>query len=129
MLELKILREKPEFVIERLAVKNFDAREIVSRILEIDAQRRSIQTQLDANLSQQNKAAKSIGMLMKEGKKEEAEAAKKEVASLKNSSAELQQKLDSLQKEQLDNLVLLRLYNNHIVDNKIHLLLLLLFLP
>ena len=107
MLELKILREKPEFVIERLAVKNCDAREIVSRILDIDAQRRSIQTQLDANLSQQNKAAKSIGMLMKEGKKEEAEAAKKEVASLKNSSAELQQKLDSLQKEQLDNLVLL----------------------
>ena len=87
MLELKILREKPEFVIERLAVKNFDAREIVSRILDIDAQRRSIQTQLDANLSQQNKAAKSIGMLMKEGKKEEAEAAKKEVASLKISSA------------------------------------------
>ena len=75
MLELKILREKPEFVIERLAVKNFDAREIVSRILDIDAQRRSIQTQLDANLSQQNKAAKSIGMLMKDGKKEEAEAA------------------------------------------------------
>ena len=44
MLELKILREKPEFVIERLAVKNFDAREIVGKILDIDSQRRSIQT-------------------------------------------------------------------------------------
>ena len=66
MLELKLLRENPEFVIERLAVKNFDARQIVAQILEADAQRRSIQTQLDSNLAQQNKAAKSIGLLMKE---------------------------------------------------------------
>ena len=75
MLELKLLSEKPEFVIERLAVKNFDAKEIVSQILDCDTQRRSIQTQLDANLAQQNKAAKSIGALMKEWKREEAEAA------------------------------------------------------
>ncbi len=107
MLELKLLREKPDFVIERLAVKNFDAKQTVAKILEADSLRRSIQTQLDANLAQQNKAAKSIGALMKEGKREEAENAKKEVASLKNISVELQQKLDQIQKEQTENLVLL----------------------
>ena len=107
MLELKLLRENPEFVTERLAVKNFDARQIVAQILEADAQRRSIQTQLDSNLAQQNKAAKSIGLLMKEGKKDEAENAKQEVASLKNASVELQQKLELLQKEQMEKLVML----------------------
>ena len=107
MLELKLLRENPKFVIERLAVKNFDARQIVAQILEADTQRRSIQTQLDSNLAQQNKAAKSIGLLMKEGKKDEAENAKQEVASLKNASVELQQKLELLQKEQMDKLVML----------------------
>ncbi len=107
MLELKLLRENPEFVIERLAVKNFDARQIVAQILEADTQRRSIQTQLDSNLAQQNKAAKSIGLLMKEGKKDEAENAKQKVASLKNASVELQQKLELLQKEQMDKLVML----------------------
>ena len=87
MLELKLLRQQPDFVVERLAVKNFDAKQIVADILDIDAQRRSIQTQLDANLSRQNQAAKSIGFLMKDGKREEAENAKKEVAELKNASA------------------------------------------
>ena len=95
MLELKLLRQQPDFVVERLAVKNFDAKQIVADILDIDAQRRSIQTQLDANLSRQNQAAKSIGFLMKEGKREEAENAKKEVAELKNASAALQQQLDN----------------------------------
>ena len=54
MLTLKLLREQPEFVIERLAVKNFDAAEIVSRILDADAQRRAAQTQLDSVLAEQN---------------------------------------------------------------------------
>ncbi|MBR4805611.1 MAG: serine--tRNA ligase, partial [Bacteroidales bacterium] len=107
MLELKLLRENPQFVIERLAVKNFDAKEIVEDILKVDQSRRSVQTELDSNLAEQNKTAKSIGMLMKEGKKDEAEEAKKSVAQLKSRSAELQQTLDQLQKEQLDKLVLL----------------------
>ncbi len=107
MLELKLLREKPEFVIERLAVKNFDAKDIVERILKTDQERRSVQTELDANLAEQNKAAKSIGSLMKEGKKVEAEQAKKLVAELKAASFELQKSLDDLSKKQLDDLVLL----------------------
>lgn len=107
MLTLKLLRENPQYVIERLAVKNFDAKETVEKILQIDQNRRSVQSTLDENLAEQNKAAKNIGILMKEGKREEAEEAKKLVAHLKELSAELNSKLELLQKEQLDQLVLL----------------------
>ncbi|MDD2242768.1 MAG: serine--tRNA ligase [Bacteroidales bacterium] len=107
MLTLKLLREQPDFVIERLAVKNFDAKEIVDSILKIDEQRRATQTELDANLAKQNAAAKTIGGFVKEGKKDEAEKAKQEVAQLKAHSDELQKNLDDLNKQQLDQLVLL----------------------
>ena len=79
MLTLKLLREQPEFVIERLAVKNFDAAEIVAKILDADAQRRAAQTQLDKNLSDAKKLAAEIGALMKQGKKDEAEGVKAKV--------------------------------------------------
>ena len=59
MLTLKLLREKPEFVVERLAVKNFDAREIVAKILDCDQQRRAAQSEMDALLQQQK--AKAAG--------------------------------------------------------------------
>lgn len=107
MLTLKLLREQPDRVIERLAVKNFDASEIVSRILEADAQRRACQTQLDASLAEQNVRAKEIGALMKQGKKEEAEEIKQAVAVLKRKSAELEAKMEEESKRMNDLLVLL----------------------
>lgn len=90
MLTLKLLRENPEFVITKLAVKNFDAREIVEKIIGLDANRRSLQTELDSCLAEQRKKAAMIGALMKEGRREDAEAAKAEVASLKSRSAEIE---------------------------------------
>ena len=107
MLTLKLLRENPEFVIERLKVKHFDARKIVYDIIDIDARRRSIQTDLDACLSQQKTLAARIGGLMKEGKKAEAEAVKAEVSSLKDKSKELETSLNDSQTEQDHLLVLL----------------------
>ena len=107
MLTLKILREQPEFVIERLAVKNFDASQIVKDILEADAQRRAAQTKLDATLAEQNQKAKEIGMLMKQGNKEEAENAKKIVAELKEQSKELEAQMEEHNKAMNDLLVLL----------------------
>ena len=53
MLTLKLLRENPEFVIAKLAVKNFDAREIVEKINVLDQNRRALQTELDACLAEQ----------------------------------------------------------------------------
>ena len=92
MLTLKLLRENPEFVIAKLAVKNFDAKEIVEKINDLDQNRRSLQVELDTCLSEQKKKAALIGGLMKEGKREEAEEVKKEVAALKARSAEIEQK-------------------------------------
>lgn len=106
MLTLKLLREQPEFVIERLKVKHFDAKEIVYQILDIDRQRRSIQTELDSCLSQQKVLASKIGGLMKEGKKAEADEVKAEVATLKEKSKQLESSLEESQKNQ-DKLVVL----------------------
>ncbi len=107
MLTLKLLREQPDFVIEKLAVKNFDAAETVAKILKADELRRSYQTQMDSILAEQNQKAKEIGGLMKQGKKEEAEAVKKYVAELKEKSKELEQLMEEQNKEMNDNLVLL----------------------
>lgn len=107
MLTLKLLREKPEFVIERLAVKNFDAKGIVDQILEQDKLRRQYQTELDSTLAAQKNSAKEIGSLMKEGKKEEAEAAKAAVAQMKDRSKELEQMMTDSQVKQNELLVLL----------------------
>ena len=107
MLTLKLLRENPEFVIKKLAVKNFDAKEYVEKILDLDQQRRSIQTELDNCLAEQRKMAANIGGLMKQGKKEEAEAAKKNVAELKAQSGELSAKSEEVEKELTSTLVLL----------------------
>ena len=94
MLTLKLLRESPDFVIRRLAVKNFDARDIVNKIIVLDDHRKALQTRSDAMLAEQKKAAAAIGRLMKEGKTQEADAAKEEVAKLKARSNELLEMAD-----------------------------------
>ena len=94
MLTLKLLRESPDFVIRRLAVKNFDARDIVNKIIVLDDHRKALQTRSDAMLAEQKKAAAAIGQLMKEGKTQEADAAKEEVAKLKARSSELLEMAD-----------------------------------
>ena len=106
MLTLKLLRENPEFVIAKLAVKNFDAREIVEKINALDQNRRSLQVELDTCLAEQKKKAAQIGGLMKEGKREEADAIKAEVAALKARSAEIEKKSQENNSE-LDSLVVL----------------------
>ena len=106
MLTLKLLRENPEFVIAKLAVKNFDAREIVERINVLDQNRRALQVELDTCLAEQKKKAALIGGLMKEGKREEADAVKAEVAALKANSAEIEKKSQENNAE-LDSLVVL----------------------
>ena len=106
MLTLKLLRDDPEYVIRKLAVKHFDAREIVTRINELDSNRRALQSELDACLAQQNRIASQIGALMKQGKKDEAEAVKKEVASLKEQSRTLEEKSQANNSE-LNSLIVL----------------------
>ena len=107
MLTLKMLRDDPEKVIAKLAIKNYDAREIVERVLELDSRRRALQTESDAILAQQRVKAGEIGRLMKQGLKAEAEAAKAEVAEMKARSGRLLEESDEVTKELDAKIVLL----------------------
>jgi len=105
MLQLNVIKADPEFVISRLAVKEFDGRAVITEILEIDAERRRLQQKTEADSSQVNKLSKSIGALMKDGKKDEAEAAKAEVARIKGETAGLQDRLAECEKKMTDLLL------------------------
>ncbi|WP_165025835.1 serine--tRNA ligase [Dysgonomonas sp. ZJ279] len=109
MLTLKTISENPQEVIKRLAKKHFDAKEIVARVLEIDQIRRQSQTTLDASQSELNTLSKQIGMLMKDGKKEEAEAAKNRVAEIKAENKVIE---DALRQAEIDLQELLYLIPN-----------------
>jgi len=93
MLTINLIREKKDFIIERLRIKNFAAEEIINRILLLDASRREIQAKTDGLQSDMNRISKEIGSLMKDGKREEAEAAKVKTYSLKEEIKILSDKL------------------------------------
>ena len=89
MLTLQKLRGDKELAIKKLAKKGVDAAPIIAKIEELDDARKALQVELDNCLAEQNKAAKEIGMLMGQGKREEAEERKQQVAALKAKSADL----------------------------------------
>ncbi len=109
MLNLKFIQENKETVIERLAVKNFDARESVEKIIYLDEQRRKLQQESESKQAEMNRIAKEIGALMKNGQKEEAEKARCETAELKEAISALVPQLNDLTTQL--NEVLLRLPN------------------
>ena len=92
MLTLQQLRGDKELAIKRLAKKGVDAAPIIAKIEELDDARKALQMELDNCLAEQNKAAKEIGMLMGQGRREEAEERKQQVAALKARSVELSAK-------------------------------------
>jgi seryl-tRNA synthetase len=83
MLSLKFIQENPEFVIERLAVKYFDAREIVQQVLALYQKRNEYQIESDGCKAEMNQLSKEIGLLIKEGKMDEANKAKERTVVLK----------------------------------------------
>jgi seryl-tRNA synthetase len=93
MLTLNLIREKKDFIIERLKVKNFDAGAIIERILELDASRREIQSRTDSMQGEMNRISKEIGSLLKEGKRDQAETAKEKTYLLKEEIKILSEKL------------------------------------
>ena len=98
MLTLSQITQNTTGVIKGLEKKHFDnASQVIEDVIKLNDCRKETQTQLDENLSQQNKIAKSIGVLMRENKTTEAEDAKKQVASLKAVSTELQAKKHDLE--------------------------------
>lgn len=93
MLTINLIREKKDFVIERLKVKNFNAEEIIDRILALNKSRREILSKCDMFQGDMNRISKEIGTLLKNGKKDEAEAAKEKTYSLKEEIKSLTEKL------------------------------------
>ncbi|MCQ2244129.1 MAG: serine--tRNA ligase [Bacteroidaceae bacterium] len=100
MLTLKQINEETDRVIAGLEKKHFKgAKEAIENVQAIDRQRREAQQALDANKQEANQLAKQIGMLMKNGQKEEAEATKAKVAALKEAAKELQAQQDQAEKD------------------------------
>ncbi len=83
MLNLKFIQDNPELVVEKLKKKNFDASSIVSEIIDLYKQKNTLQGLADKAKSEMNQISKEIGVLFREGKKEEAEAAKERTSELK----------------------------------------------
>jgi seryl-tRNA synthetase len=105
MLTLQLLRTEKDRVLAGLRKKHFADPALVDQILELDTERRRVQVANDALSAQVNTASKSIGGLMGQGRKEEAETAKASVASLKEASKKLSQQLDAIEKQQQELLV------------------------
>ena len=94
MLQISYIRENKEKVLTGLKKRNFGELELVEQAIALDEKRRALQTELDEALSKSNKLSKEIGALMKEGKKEEAEAAKEQTAQYKELTKRLNAELD-----------------------------------
>ncbi len=107
MLTLKLIQEQKEFVIERLKVKQFDARQIVETIIALDNDRKACQNETESLQKKLNEISRSVGMLMKEGRRDEAEKAKAETTELKNQIKDAEQKLKNIETDLQNKLVLL----------------------
>ena len=93
MLTLKLITEQTEHVIAGLEKKHFaGARQAIEQVIAVDRERREAQTQLDQNLAEAKKLAGEIGKLMKQGLKDEADAVKAQVATLKETGKALEEK-------------------------------------
>lgn len=105
MLQLNYIRENKQEIIEKLSIKNFNAEEIIGKVIALDKNRRKTQKQLDDTLADANKAAKQIGALYKQGSTEDANAMKARSAELKKLSKELNAQLENITGE-LNNLLI-----------------------
>ncbi len=107
MLNLKFIQDNPEVVIEKLKKKNFDASEIVTTIIDLYQQKNKLQMQADAAKAEMNKLSKEIGLLFREGKKEEADAAKTRTSELKETIKNSDEQFSDIEKQVYELLVLL----------------------
>ena len=107
MLTLKYINENTAEVIARLAKRNIKAEDIIAQVIDLDRQRKETQVAADNALAQSNTLSKEIGMLFKQGKTAEAEAAKAQTAALKESIKELTDKQSAIEQQLNEVLVLI----------------------
>lgn len=105
MLQLQILRQNPQVVKDKLAIKNFAEPQLVDVIIALDDERKKLQLDFDNNQAKVNSTSKEIGVLMAKGQKDEAESKKQEVAVLKSSLQPITEKLAVVEKQLHDELV------------------------
>ena len=107
MLQVSVLRNNTDEVKKRLAIKHFNEPKLVDLIISIDDERKRLQAEFDHTQAKVNSASKEVGKLMGQGKKEEADSIKTEVAAWKITLEPLKDQMIKIEKDLLDNLVLL----------------------
>lgn len=107
MLTIQLIRENPDFVVKRLAIKNFDATGAVKKILSLDEKRVAIQQELNAKQAEINSLSKEIGTLFAQKKVDEANAAKEKTGEIKELIKKLDQDMADVAAELQKEIVLL----------------------
>ena len=105
MLTLQQIKANPQDIVRRLAIKGFDGSDEINRLLALDDDRRAAQLNNDNLAAELNKAAAQIGALMKQGDKQQAEEAKKQVAQLKEQQKAIAEKLSEIETEMRNRLL------------------------
>lgn len=104
MLQIQFIRENADLIIDKLKVRNIDAKATISSVLEVDKKLREAKTDFESQKAQANSLAKSIGDLFKQGKASEANELKEQTSNLKESTKVLQENINTFQ-EELNNLL------------------------
>ena len=100
MLTIKQITEEPERVLRGLEKKNFkNAKEALDQVIDANERRKEAQKQLDNNLAEVNALSKTIGQMMKEGKKDEATSIREQVSSMKEGNKALENAMNSALQE------------------------------
>jgi seryl-tRNA synthetase len=105
MLQVNFLRQHKDEVLRRLAIKNFKQPQIVDEVIALDDERKRLQVEFDNAMSKLNAGSKDIGKLMGQGKKEEAETLKLEIARHRDAAGPLKQQMAEIEKKLIDTLI------------------------
>ena len=99
MLNLKFIQDNPELVIEKLAVKRFDARAIVEKVIELYKRRNEVQNEAEIQKAEMNRISKEIGNLIKSGNVTEVNLAKEQTVQLKEQIKNFEVEFDRIDEE------------------------------
>ena len=102
MLALQYIRENKDTVLKGLEKRGFKSLDLIDKIIDLDQQRRSIQTKLDSHLSDSNQMAKEIGNLFKSGETDKANSLKEKSTAAKELTKQLQEQLQKVSFELLE---------------------------
>ncbi|MBN1107452.1 MAG: serine--tRNA ligase [Bacteroidales bacterium] len=117
MLTISLIREKKDFIIERLKIKNFDAEDILEKIISLDTARREKQTRADLLHGEMNIISRDIGSLIKEGRQNEAEEAKEKTYKIKEEIRSLTDELGPIDEELRSEIIKLPNLPHHSVSH------------